>query len=351
MKVAAQELLKFKKLKRRLGLPQWGVIGVLESLWLFTQRNCPEGDVGRFDNEDIAAGIDWDGDPDALICDLTDTGWLDADPVHRLIVHDWQEHAPTWVSGNLRRNGREFAKPTPRTYGPAENGGSQRATTGAVAYEPETVAYEPETVTYEPAENGTSQAATNPSPPIPSPPIPNQQAKPAVFSSDGRDPPPPDGPDSELVPSDHLARLAIENEFIAEWNKLPRGKGGVVPVSSGGMPANLRGDFWELRHDPVQWQATLDAMAAIRAGKLRNGIKIALRKFLQPTTADEILGGLHDFSPNDRGQKKAAGFLEADAGGQQRKIKYDDLPDDDEPSEVLKPKTGKDVRDEAEAVF
>jgi hypothetical protein len=105
------ELVKFKKLKRRLGFDkQRDVVGLLESLWLFTQRNCPRGDVGKkHDNEAIAIELEWDGDPDALVSALLDCGWLDPHPDHRLVVHDWHKHCPRYIHAQLKSQDWTFA--------------------------------------------------------------------------------------------------------------------------------------------------------------------------------------------------------------------------------------------------
>lgn len=109
MKSGTTELLKFKKLQRRLGLKVWECAGLLEMLWFFTLRNAPEGDIGKHSNEDIAAYIEWDRDADELVKVLTDTGWIDVSEDHRLIVHDWHEHAPNHLKGGLKHSGRSFA--------------------------------------------------------------------------------------------------------------------------------------------------------------------------------------------------------------------------------------------------
>ena len=89
MKANTPELMKFKKLQRKLGESRRGTIGLLEGLWIETARNSPAGDVGRFTNEEIAIMVDWDGDPDLLVDALVECRWLDRCSEHRLVVHDW----------------------------------------------------------------------------------------------------------------------------------------------------------------------------------------------------------------------------------------------------------------------
>lgn len=109
MKLMAVGSLKLIKLKRRFRLTKWQTVGLLESLWLFTQHNAPDGAIGRFSDEDIAAWIEWDGDASELVRALVETGWLDECLEHRLVVHDWAEHCPTYLKGAFHRNNKKFA--------------------------------------------------------------------------------------------------------------------------------------------------------------------------------------------------------------------------------------------------
>ena len=88
---------KLKRLKRRLQLPQYAVVGLLESLWHMASTQAQRGDIGKWSNEDIAAQLEWGGDETALIEALVGCGWLDEHPEHRLVVHDWHAHADTTV--------------------------------------------------------------------------------------------------------------------------------------------------------------------------------------------------------------------------------------------------------------
>lgn len=123
MKHSTPSTMKFLKLKRRLRLPHWQTVGLLESLWLFTQVNTPHGDIGRHSNEDIAAAIEWDGDADELVAHLVECRWLDASAEHRLVVHDWHQHAPNYLKGAVASTGKKFVsdeKTAPRLSPPAK---------------------------------------------------------------------------------------------------------------------------------------------------------------------------------------------------------------------------------------
>ena len=120
MKHETPHLLKFKKLQRRLGLRSWEAKGLLQSVWDFVGDNCPRGDVGRFSNEDIAFGIDFEGDFDPVIEALVETGWLEESEEHRLIIHDWKDHCEDRIKKRLQRAGMDFVS--------ADSGGQRRTT-------------------------------------------------------------------------------------------------------------------------------------------------------------------------------------------------------------------------------
>lgn len=105
---------KFKRLVRLLrplippGCPitaETLTVGVLERLWHATLLGAQRGDIGRFDNAEIAEDIGWHGDADTLIGILIDEHWLDPHPTCRLVVHDWHEHAPKHIKASVSRLG------------------------------------------------------------------------------------------------------------------------------------------------------------------------------------------------------------------------------------------------------
>ncbi len=102
MKLGTVDCVKFKKLKAKLRITHWQCVGLLESLWMFTARNAPHGDIGRHSNEDIAVQIEWTDDPDTLISLLIECRWVDVCENRRLVIHDWDEHMPNWLKGTIK---------------------------------------------------------------------------------------------------------------------------------------------------------------------------------------------------------------------------------------------------------
>lgn len=84
-------------------------VGILELLFHFTAEFAPQGDIGKYDDNRIEAGMMSQFRPKGkLILALIQAGWIDQDEVSRLIVHDWFEHADTSVKKRLERGGLQF---------------------------------------------------------------------------------------------------------------------------------------------------------------------------------------------------------------------------------------------------
>jgi hypothetical protein len=94
---------KFMALKADLRQPKGPVLGWLEALWHFCAKFTPQGNLGKYTNAAIEAWVEWDGEPGELINALLRCGWLDNSAVHRLVVHDWHEHADEAVKKALKR--------------------------------------------------------------------------------------------------------------------------------------------------------------------------------------------------------------------------------------------------------
>ena len=111
-----RQTAKFRKLVRwlRPQLVEQGVlisvetiaVGLLEGLWHLTISSAQRGDLGAdLENIDIADGIGWYGDEDAIVDALVDSGWLDRCPKYRLVVHNWEKSGPQFIKRNIARKG------------------------------------------------------------------------------------------------------------------------------------------------------------------------------------------------------------------------------------------------------
>jgi len=109
VKRGATEHPKMMMLASVLGVQKWGAVGIMESVWHFTAKYAPQGDIGKYSDEMIAAGIGWQDDPKRLIEALLGCGWADLSGQGRPIVHDWSEHADDYADKYLARHGLTYA--------------------------------------------------------------------------------------------------------------------------------------------------------------------------------------------------------------------------------------------------
>lgn len=103
MKREARNHSKTKRLCRKLDIPLYQAMGILECIWHLTATEAWRGDIGKLSNEDIALALDYRGSEDILVGALVYCGWLDANSEHRLLVHDWPEHADSAVQKRAER--------------------------------------------------------------------------------------------------------------------------------------------------------------------------------------------------------------------------------------------------------
>lgn len=108
MKLDALDHPKTLDLAARLGIELPTAIGHLELLWAFTGKKAPQGDVGKWPDGAIARACYWMGRPEAFLLALHESGFIDANPLHRFTIHDWPEHAPRWVKSKLKTLGLSF---------------------------------------------------------------------------------------------------------------------------------------------------------------------------------------------------------------------------------------------------
>lgn len=99
---------KMVDLAERLGRPHYVAVGIVEMLIHNTALYAIQGDIGKYDNARIAKMLEWDGDPDALIDALIGAGWVDKCDVHRLLTHDWAQHADRHTKKKASGRGLEM---------------------------------------------------------------------------------------------------------------------------------------------------------------------------------------------------------------------------------------------------
>jgi hypothetical protein len=94
---------KLHDLKSILSIGRGEALGYLEALWHFTGRFTPAGNIGAYSDTAIESWIEWKGAPGALMAALVQSKWIDANETHRLVIHDWHDHADDATKLALKR--------------------------------------------------------------------------------------------------------------------------------------------------------------------------------------------------------------------------------------------------------
>jgi len=103
---------KTRRLARRLGIHIAQAVGHLEMFWHEVAEYAPQGDCGRNEDRDLEEGAKWPGSAGAFVAALVAERFVDEDAAHRLVVHDWSEHADGAVHRKLARAHLPFADGT-----------------------------------------------------------------------------------------------------------------------------------------------------------------------------------------------------------------------------------------------
>jgi hypothetical protein len=108
MKRGTPEHPKTRALARKLKIQIPHAVGLLEMLWHWTARFAIQGDIGKWSNSEIAEQAGWHKNADEFIAALVDVKLLDRCEIHRLVIHDWHEHADQSVKKTLVKRGLPF---------------------------------------------------------------------------------------------------------------------------------------------------------------------------------------------------------------------------------------------------
>lgn len=101
---------KLRRLAAILEVPWPHAIGLAGLLWRFTAKHAPSGEIGRHDDEEIAAALEWPGEAETLMAALVRCRLLDRiNGPARLLTHDWPDHAPRYVLATLKRRGQDYS--------------------------------------------------------------------------------------------------------------------------------------------------------------------------------------------------------------------------------------------------
>ena len=99
---------KTKKLARLLGVSLPAAVGHLHYLWWWALDFAQDGLLDKYDNDDIADAMQWDGDADTLVSALISAGYID-ETDDGLAIHDWRDYAGKLIERRAKDRERKRA--------------------------------------------------------------------------------------------------------------------------------------------------------------------------------------------------------------------------------------------------
>jgi hypothetical protein len=84
---------KVKKLSRLLKISKHEAIGYLVFLWSWCLEFAQDGNITKYEIEDISDGCEWEGEPEDLISALIDCKLIIKTEKNELLINDWSEYA------------------------------------------------------------------------------------------------------------------------------------------------------------------------------------------------------------------------------------------------------------------
>ena len=105
----AREHPKVLKLAKDLKIPPAHALGHLCSLWLWTLRMAPDGDLSSFERDDLEIAAGWLGE-DGVLIDAMIKRRLIVENGDGLAIHDWDEYATHLKAAERKRKQRERKK-------------------------------------------------------------------------------------------------------------------------------------------------------------------------------------------------------------------------------------------------
>ena len=112
-KINTTDLLKFKRLRLKLGISTPLLLGHLELIW----RQAHIDATPIMSCQDLEAAAEWEGDDGKLASTMIETGWLDEVDGGHVQIHDYWDHAPKWVRSIASNKRKDQPRRTDGKFG------------------------------------------------------------------------------------------------------------------------------------------------------------------------------------------------------------------------------------------
>ncbi|WP_181469954.1 DnaD domain-containing protein [Paenibacillus sp. MDMC362] len=119
---------KTRRCARKLDVSIPTMVGHLHMLWWWAMDYAPDGELTKFEHDDIADAMQFDGDPDLLVRVLIDAKFIDQIN-DELQIHDWFDYAGRLLekreqNNERKRRSREKKKKSEGSHAPVTRDGN-----------------------------------------------------------------------------------------------------------------------------------------------------------------------------------------------------------------------------------
>lgn len=101
---------KISALMAELRLPCYAAVGLLECLWDWSAKYAPNGVIGKYPDETIAAAVDWNRPATELISALIICGYVKRNSLGKLVLKQKRYYRPDLSAKRWKRLRLEIAK-------------------------------------------------------------------------------------------------------------------------------------------------------------------------------------------------------------------------------------------------
>lgn len=82
---------KIDRLAKRLKIKRCHAVGIMSSLWLWVARHAEDGNLSKYEKNEIAKGISWHGSSEVLFDALIELKFVDENEMG-LSIHHWSKY-------------------------------------------------------------------------------------------------------------------------------------------------------------------------------------------------------------------------------------------------------------------
>lgn len=94
---------KIRKLARELTIPEPHAAGYVVTLWTWALLHAKDGDLSKFDIDDIEYGAKWDGEHGMFFNACVTTRFIDAEPSGGMFLHNWITRGGSFADAQRKR--------------------------------------------------------------------------------------------------------------------------------------------------------------------------------------------------------------------------------------------------------